>query len=145
MALQTVLLFPTRIRATGTLTLAAETGVEYSGTNQKANRRQFVVTNLSDTYTLKLKNRDGIICATVFPRTNFALETTENIVVYNPDAAATVDYEVCEVFLDPGARLAGLEDIGTAYPTSASGITWSNRHDARPSRDGGGLTSVRDV
>jgi hypothetical protein len=97
-----VLPFPTRIRGSGTLTLATNSVANYAGSEGRTLRRQIIVTNLDTALDLKMRTANGIIFGTVFPRTALTWETSADVQVYNPSGAATVDYEVCEIFYDPG-------------------------------------------
>lgn len=98
-------LYPSRLVASGTQTLAADSVMIFEGRLNGQSRRQFIVTNLHAALPLKLCVPDSFQTpfATVQALTSFTVETSADICVLNPAAAATVDFEVGEVFYDEGA------------------------------------------
>ena len=109
--------FPTRLKASGTLSLAAGESHGYAGADAGKTRRQIIVTNLSSTLDLKLQTANGVNGLTVFPRTALTVETGADVIVYNPDGSTAVSYEVLEVFADPGTT-TGLVQRTAASPGS---------------------------
>lgn len=87
----------TRIVASGTLTLAAGAQTLYRS-KSGFTRRQFVISNLSRLYVLKVKTTDGLEFCTVQPTFSLTLEMSDDFIVKNPDATESVDYEVGEIY-----------------------------------------------
>ena len=107
--------------ASGTINQAAGTGLQFIGESAKQKRRQFVVTNLDAGKIIKLRTLNGAPFATVYPQTSFTLETANDIEVFNPDGAATVSFEVCELFYDAGSANIGSPAQAAAAIAAAGG------------------------
>lgn len=146
--------FPLRIRASGTIALAAGSSDLYSGSDARQDRYQFICTNLSTTLDLKLLDERGVPFMTIFPRTALTLLTNQNISVYNADPGTAVNYEVCELFFDEGTAAGQYEQqlraaqsgayssggalsityLGGGNFTARTGIQPSSGGGVRPSR-----------
>src|SRR5215471_7875427 len=100
LGLPLVLRPPTRIVPSGTLTLTAGTSAQYSGSNQRQDRIEFIITNLDSSNNLKLQ-KNGQYYMTIFASSNISLETNDDITVVNA-SSGSVQYEVCELYPDTG-------------------------------------------
>jgi uncharacterized membrane protein YgcG len=92
---------PTRIVASGTLSLAAGASVTIPGGNARQDRIQVIVTNLDTILNLTLQTVNGQDWATVFAALPWTVETTADFVIYNPNGSA-VSYQVGELYPDTG-------------------------------------------
>ncbi len=134
--------FPSRLVASGTLTLAPGATADYSGLDGKQARRQFIITNLSATM-LKLQADGQTFCtvpaatATEQP-TVLTFEVSGDIRVYNPSATETVSYEVGGIFYDAGAAGSSVQAAAAAAGVTASAAGSGGSAPAGGGSGGGG-------
>lgn len=117
--------FRTRSKMSGTVTLAALGADAYSGQDAREDRFCLIVTNLeaSGGNSLKWRKASGgkAIGGTIFPASNIILILSEDIEIYNPNAGASVNYEVTEEFYDPGAYSGQTEQQFSAGSPASGG------------------------
>ena len=87
---------PTRIVPTVGTLLAGATK-QFLGRNNRQDRVQFNLTNMDPTQVLWLQTSNGVNCVPVYPQRTFAIETTADLQLYNPNANP-VQYAVCELY-----------------------------------------------
>src|SRR6266568_678119 len=93
---------PTRIVASGTITVAANGGVQaFVGSNARQDRIAIIVTNLDAVLSLKVQTLNGLNCATIFAQLPWGLETSADIQIQNPNGS-DISIEVCELYPDIG-------------------------------------------
>lgn len=137
MTISPIRLLSTRIKASGTLTLAHGASQDYPGEDAKSYRRQFVITNLDATNPLKLCATNygtNIAWCTVWPQTSITLETSADVRVYNPHGADSVDYEVGELFYDE-------QPPGAGYTLTPGGVTVASAGGGSSGSSGGSTSS----
>jgi uncharacterized membrane protein YgcG len=100
--------FQTRLIPSGVLTLAAGAYDTYLGENARQKRWQFVCSNLSSTAgsILYLRTGNGLALLPVNPGESKTIDTVDTVQVYNA-AAISINYIVCERFLDEGYSFSG--------------------------------------
>lgn len=140
--------FPLRIKATGTITLAAAGSLSLPGQYSRQDRYQIIVTNLDTNLDLQLRDSQGRVLLTIFPRTALTMLSAESLELKNPDAGATLSCHVTELFYDEGTaadlyaeavRAAGAGAIGGGTTTggSSGGTTSTGGWSASSSALGG--------
>lgn len=87
----------TVLKPSGLLSLATLTADTYAGTLNGKNRKQIIVTNLSATADLYIRDTNDATGAVVMPRTPWTMETSAAVKVYNP-SGLSVSYTVLEIF-----------------------------------------------
>jgi hypothetical protein len=117
---------PTRIIASGTITITAGKSAAFGGSNSRQDRFQFVVTNLDAALSVKLQTLSGANFATVFPQRSVTIQSSADFIVANPNGS-DVQVEVCELYPDIAnlsqnqPRLAAVPAGGAAPSGGAAG------------------------
>jgi len=119
--------FQTRLIPSGVLTLAAGAYDTYLGENARQKRWQFICSNLNATAgnILYLRTGNGLPLLVVNPGESKTVDTVDTVQVYNA-AAVSINYIVCERFLDEGYSFSGntaaqVNTRGVAAAASGSG------------------------
>lgn len=133
---------PTRIVPSGTITLTAGSSQTFAGSNARQDRVQIVVTNLDGSQNLKVRSANNISALTVFPQTSITIETSADVVIYNP-GSNSMDFEVLELYPDTGFVHAVPKIQGGLDPGSTPGVPGSALPGggAVPAGGGGGGSS----
>lgn len=135
---------PTRLVASGTITVAAGTATTFSGTNARQTRYQIIITNLDPLSSLKVQTLAGVNFCTVFPLCNITIETGADLKLQNP-TGGDISAEVTELYPDTGnlprpTASGGAKSAGGAGTAPAGGGTAPSGGGSAPS-GGGGSTS----
>lgn len=119
--------FQTRLIPSGVITLTAGAYDTYLGENARQKRWQFICSNLSSTAgsILYLRTGNGLALLPVNPGESKTIDTVDTVQVYNA-AAVSINYIVCERFLDEGYSFSGntaaqVNTRGVATAPAASG------------------------
>jgi hypothetical protein len=90
---------PATYAKAGAVNIDAGATIEYAGTDGAGGnvRRQIVITNLDVNLDLQVLDKDGTLCATVFPRSAWTIETSGKVSVKNNNGAA-MSINIAETF-----------------------------------------------
>lgn len=113
---------PTKIVASGTLTLNGANPTQFFGSNTRRDRIQFVVTNLSNAVLIQVQTVNGVPWMTVFPQRVITIESGDDFQLCDPTGAGGVQFQVGELYPDTG-NLHGVTPVnpGAVPPGPAGG------------------------
>src|ERR1041384_2474082 len=97
---------PTRLVASGTISIGTLASELFAGSNNRQDRGAIVISNLDLAIELKLQTANGQNWGTVQPKTTVTFATSADIRIYNPDSTNSCDIEVGEFYPDTGNQNA---------------------------------------
>lgn len=139
---------PTRIVASGTITIAAGSYADFIGSNARQDRIQIIITVLDPVLNLKVQTLNGVNFGTVFALLPWTVETSADIRIYNNNGS-DVQLEVGELYPDTGnahgvpSRLASVVSGGSSSPGSGGSSSGGSTGGSSGSGLGGGGSQLR--
>jgi uncharacterized membrane protein YgcG len=128
---------PTRLVASGTITINAGASATFPGLSARQDRLQIVITNLDVASSVKVQTMAGTNFATIFPQRNITIETNADIQINNP-SGAPVQVEVCELYIDLGNQIYGSGGVPAKAVGGSGGGAPAVGGSGGGSRGGGG-------